>query len=523
MVRKLKGPKGQYYAVVDDIRLHSPYDPRREADRFTAAAITSQPSTILVLGPGLGYIIDSCKKYFPGSTILAVFYHADFFRLHSSDSVFSYLYDNPAGLSEFIRRCLHELDLEGLTIIEWPASGRCFPDVSRAVHAAVRDVVQELHANFITTDSFGKKMMINSIKNFIFHSDVIDLHKINRPVFIAASGPGLEKALPFIRRFRRKAVLFALPSSLEALSYYELQPDAVVMTDPGFYSRFHTFSLTRNFPADLPIIKSFSSSFTTDAASHPTMFIGWDLPFEARFVAHYYGPGNSIPENGTVAGTALELCLLLSSPAVFFAGLDFSYDDLLSHVLPHPFFDILLEASNKTSPFMSLLFSRKRSFEDSSNSFSSFRNWFSNKLSGKKFFVNRLFPSTVPIDGMPEADGPYIENAFSGYSETLKPLPWKKKEYESADRRISLVSGLIDTITEGIRGLQKSDTSPSFSSFARENGELFSLLYTFDPIGLKLYKKNSRGENGRRPEAFDTLLQEAYIFFTGIKKWLSRL
>ena len=523
MVRKLKGPKGQYYAVVDDIRLHSPYDPRREADRFIAAAVTSQPSSILVLGPGLGYIIDSCRKNFPGTAILAVFYHADFFRRYSAPSVFSYLYDNPAGLSEFLRRFLHELDLEGLIIIEWPGSGRCFPEISRAVHLAVRNVVQELHGNFITTDSFGKRMMLNSIKNFVFHSNVIGLRKIDRPVFIAASGPTLTRAIPSIRRFRRKAVLFALPSSLEALAYYEIQPDAVVMTDPGFYSRFHTFSFIRNFSKDLPVIKSFSSCFTPAARSHPTMFIGWDLPFEARFVSRYYGPRNSIPENGTVAGTALELCLLLSPPALFFAGLDFSYNDLLSHVRPHPFYNIFLESSNKTNPFTSLLFSRKRSFINSSNSFPAFRNWFSHKLGGKTFSVRRIFPSAVPINGMREAGGPEIEKAFGGYSDTRKPLQWETKESETTARRISLVSGLIDTISKEIADVKKRDTPHSFSGFARENSELFSLLYTFDPIKLKLYKKRSHNEDGNGGETLHILLQQADEFFSAIQGWLSRL
>ena len=55
-----------------DIRLHSGYDPGKEAERAVAGFSAGRSTVIAVSGIGLGYHIDCLKKKFPGKLICAL-------------------------------------------------------------------------------------------------------------------------------------------------------------------------------------------------------------------------------------------------------------------------------------------------------------------------------------------------------------------------------------------------------------------------------------------------------------------
>ena len=519
MVRKLKGQKGHYYAQVDEIRLHSPYDPFRESERFIRTKITTTPSKILLLGPGLGYLIDTCKKFFPDAGIISIFYHPDFFLWYNESGTISYLFENAADFSVFLRKNLHELDLEGLEVIEWPGSSRVFPKISQMVNSIIHNTILELHSNFLTTDAFGKKMVLNRIKNFLFHSNIIDIEKIQNPVVIAASGPSLEKAAPKLLPFRDKYTLLALPSSLELLQNYNIEPDAVVMTDPGFYSRFHAFSLYRNFSSKIPCILSLSSGFSPAVVNNPAQFIGWDPVFELQFLSFYYDNNHIIPETGTVAGTAYELCMRLTPPAVLYTGLDFSYYDILSHARPHIFYSMFMCNAWKAIPFESTLFSRKINFDDNSNSFSAYSTWFSKKLKHAPDIFYRIFPSIVSIPGFTPIDEKGLQEFFQGYPDKYENLKYSQLPVKKIETRTAYVLRQIEVISEAIQQIQNSDNLPTYRELTR-NERLFQLLFMLNPIKLKSYKHLSRNSDSSSQQTLSFLLEESKDFFSGIRRWL---
>lgn len=517
-VQKQKGPNGQYYAQVNGLKLHSPYNPAREAERFAKTKIQTKPSKILVLGPGLGYLLEACRKLFPEAQLLAVFYHIDFFNWYGGKTAESCLYENPAALSGFLRRNIHEIDLEGFLVLEWPGSGRIFSAISKLVNSVVRNVILELHSNFLTTESFGKKMLLNSVKNFLFHSNIVETDKINRPVLIAASGPSLENAVTSIRKYRDKFFLLSLPSSLELLHHHSIVPDAVITTDPGFYSGYHIFSRYRNFSQNLLTVKSFSAAVSPAVFSTPTMFLGWDPLFERDFLIRYYCSDKIIPETGTVAGTALELTLLLKSPAVFFAGLDFSYRDLLSHARPHSFYSLFLSQNKKTNPFHSVLFSRRISFFEKSNSFSAYRTWFSEKLKPCGTVFYRLCPSSVAIPGfktIDESDFSKLLNSFSGF-----PAKFRRLKAGTLHERVKAVVGRIETMEEALGSFKKPEGPVSFS-LLEEKRLLFHLLFTLDPITLKQYKSSLRKGEKKSGDIYSSLIHNTELFFISLKRWLT--
>jgi predicted methyltransferase len=55
-----------------EVRIHSAYDPAREAERAVAAFSTGRATMIAVSGIGLGYHLAALSRAFPGMPIVAV-------------------------------------------------------------------------------------------------------------------------------------------------------------------------------------------------------------------------------------------------------------------------------------------------------------------------------------------------------------------------------------------------------------------------------------------------------------------
>ncbi len=520
MIKTKIGPKGKRYAIVDNVRLHSPYYPQREADRFVRIHLQSPPAKIILLGPGLGYLIKSLQKLFPSTDIIAVFYEKTFFLNCNDDSIQKHCFIDGNQLRLFLHNSLHDIDIEGLSIIEWPECAKAFPDISQSVNSILRNIILELHGNFITTDSFGKKMFLNSLKNFLFHQNIFSIAAVTSPLVVVASGPSLETSLPFLHRERKKCTVLALPSSLDILYFHDFRPDAVLLTDAGYFSKFHTRSLYRLFPPSMPIIKSLSSVFEQQLSNDPTMFIGWNPVFEKPFL-DFYHCNNYIPENGTVAGTAFELGCRYDFPSIFFVGLDFSYKDLLSHARPHPFYRYFLANTRKHSPYHSELFSRYISFCDHSKSFKTYITWFEQASSQTYKNVYRVNPNDIPIHGLvpiaPEDLHTYLQkypsfdNSFCFEDSPLRPFT-ERKDFSTQ---------FIDSVVRIVNSY-KHKAPLTFRDLYSDKAA-FDIFYTLNPIKIKQFKKLSRDNKSEASSVFQLLLDEILVFFDSINTWINSL
>ena len=220
MIEVFTARSGAASLRIDGRALHSPYDPAQEAQRFVEQSSGDEsPSAIVILGEALGYAATSLRARYPAATLVRVYYSDEIFDAAPRVPGITWHPGSGTGLAEFLRLHVGELDLEGLRILEWPASARLFPDASRAANEAVRQVVQELNGSFVTTIKAGRLWIRNSISNSLALESALvgEPCSPGRPVIIAASGPTLEEAAPLITRVRSRVDLWALPSSCLAL------------------------------------------------------------------------------------------------------------------------------------------------------------------------------------------------------------------------------------------------------------------------------------------------------------------
>ena len=64
--------------MVNQVKLHSAYNPQKEAERF-CENITGNPKIILITEPGESYLVTPLRKKFPNTKIIAIRYTDTYF------------------------------------------------------------------------------------------------------------------------------------------------------------------------------------------------------------------------------------------------------------------------------------------------------------------------------------------------------------------------------------------------------------------------------------------------------------
>jgi hypothetical protein len=392
--------------------LHSPYDPHLEASRFVAEQLGAEPpSSVVVLGEGLGHVSAAIRELYPDARVHPVFYSERILRMAGADRATSWSPGSGHSLGAYFRRRLGELAIEGLRVVEWPASAQAFPEISRAAAEALRRVVQELNGSFATACAMGRLWFRNSVANFLGIDAICPAlpGRGRQPVLIAAPGPSLERSAALIAEYRAAIQLWALPSSCPFLADAGLMPDLVVLSDPGHYAMHHILHSRVRAPVAMPL--SAARGTWSRGEVPPAPFLVSQPVFYERALLSAAGLRSpEIAPHGTVAATAIDLALALCMR------------DISSHARPNAFDDILQLMSARATPHASLWFERAAaqhaervagaSGARTSLSLRTYAGWFDEALPSGRVF--RLLPSAVPLSGMRDLDADGLRRLLAG-------------------------------------------------------------------------------------------------------------
>jgi hypothetical protein len=513
MIEVFTARSGAASLRMDGRALHSSYDPAQEAQRFVEQnAGDESPSAVVILGEALGYATASLQTRYPSATLVRVYYSDEIFDAAPRVPGITWHPGGGTGLADFLRLHVGELDLEGLRILEWPASARLFPDASRAANEAVRQVVQELNGSFVTTIRAGRLWIRNSIANSLALESALvgEPCSPERPVIIAASGPTLEEAAPLIARVRSRVDLWALPSSCLTLRAAGLVPDLVVLTDPGFYAMHHLQFADLKCPFAMPISAARGSwQLSASRGSPPAVFLLAQPGFFESALLETLGiDAPTIAPHGTVAATAVDLARAFTRAPVIVAGLDMCARDLAMHARPSAFEQLLHLQSSRLAPHAALLFARAESQQlqkipgaggaRASPSLRTYAGWFSGHAGETTDGIHRLLPSAVPLPGMRNLDadslGPLVEGgarAVSGPS--LRPVA----SFPRREERRQLVSGLLRTWLSELAEAQAATSDSRGLASMGDFPDLLALAYYIEPqLLIETRRVARRGDVG---------------------------
>jgi hypothetical protein len=462
MIEVFTARSGAPSLKIDGIFLHSPYDPAREAARFVEDSLEdAEPATVIVLGEGLGYVSKALRDAKPRAHQVLVFYSEEIHGASPPAHPGLHPTWHPgAGLAlpDFLRRHLGELDVEGLRVIEWPPSARLFPHVARESSTAVRQVVQELSGTFATIAGAGRLWMRNSICNFLNMPQPLigPPCAADRPVMIAAPGPGLEQAMPLISEKREAFDLWALPSSCAALRASGLWPDLVVMTDPGFYSMHHLHFDAPGCPLAMPLSAARGAwNLRPPSGTRVPLYLLAEPVFYERALLGAAGiDAPLIPPHGTVSATALDLALAFTTAPVILAGLDLCARDIASHARPNAFERLLLLQSNRCQPLYSLCYRRADQLHyeplegthgpRTSPAMRTYAGWFNSRSPSPSRRSYRLLPSALPILDLVPLDAGGLRMLLKGRRAARGTAPWRPSAgFPSRESRRSMVHRIM--------------------------------------------------------------------------------
>jgi hypothetical protein len=440
-------------AVIDGVYLHSSYDPLREAKRFVETLDLTPEKVVLFLGSCLGYIEDRINERYGEIKICRVFfsdYHFSRTIGNTKDSDRCWYPGKNETFARFLSRNISEEEFPRLRVVEWEPAFRGYPDRGAAILEETAQYCREMNGSLLTTKAFGKRWILNSLRNFLHTHNEMRMEKIIGPILIAASGFSLPAAIPDIRRFRKRFSLWALPSSLDFLLQEKILPDLVVLTDPGYYSSFHLHGLLRKFPAfssRIPLLLPLTAAFPSGSGVFSFSFFNQGTWFENILLQNFSPIPDRVPQNGTVAGTAVEIALNKTEDRVFIAGLDLSCKDVFEHVRPHSLDRLIGPVCGRLNPeesfrFTNLILRNPITLGPgfrTSPSLKTYAGWFERKKNTWKNRVFRLNPSSVET-GMMSLDTGVLE----GHSRTVSrciitPVkgPSEKEKKEIISRFIS--------------------------------------------------------------------------------------
>jgi hypothetical protein len=387
--------------------LHSRYNPLREAEKYVNALNLRGAEYLILIEPGLGYMIPLLAEKYPEARIIAL--HVEDQGAGSMDgSAVSWHPESGTGPEEFLSRTIPDLAASAIKIVEWRPALVCYGEAYLKLLSAAAAFIKRSDANFRTVKGFGRRWFRNFFKNLKLLGSFPVYENFSLPVVITGSGPGLEESLPLIAEMKQKDGLFILAasSSVKALVSRGLIPDMVISTDGGPWALLHLYECFRRTgtaandvngavireragsgPRPPVIAAALSAALPSQCAGLPLLAISDGSFWQSLILQGLKLPHIPLTQRGTVSASAIDLALKLGSGKVFIAGMDLAVRDIRTHVRPYSFDRLLAEKASRINPVYSQAYVRSAAISDG-GSHQIYASWFGSQL---KVYPDRLY------------------------------------------------------------------------------------------------------------------------------------
>ncbi|MGP1414870.1 MAG: 6-hydroxymethylpterin diphosphokinase MptE-like protein [Treponema sp.] len=410
-----------------NFRLHSKYNPQKEADNFVLQ-IKTIPLFIVITEPGESYLATSFRAKFPSAKIFAIRYTDDLFLEY--DELFDGVWrPNNGALSFFLINHIPDEFFSKTIFLSWKPSEVIWDMMSKRVWNEIKEATNLFVSLIRTRSFFGKKWCKNFFNNLIFSKNIktIKLDETSDAVFLT-SGCSLERFIKNddVKNCLKKIFVSSASSSILAINNQNISIDLVFATDGGFWAGKHLRGSFSNLAIPLEAFVPFNV-----LEKKNVVFLNYGSLLENYFFEKMKIPFLRAKRNGTVAGTAIEFLLEYSKNNIFISGLDLSCSKSFIHARPNENINEPLKKESKLCPLSSIL--AVSSFN--SSSLKTYASWFSSLPESKKERLFRIGNEGLDIEGIKRIDNLDFINKY-------KPQKNERIEeiFEPMDRKDILLS-----------------------------------------------------------------------------------
>jgi len=364
--------------------------------------LKSSIECFILIEPGRGYLVQALREKFKNSKVIALHVDSGFSHchlpevpaLHGTDSM---------SVQDFLEKEVPEIDASLIRVIEWRPSLNYYGEAYVKLLSLVVEFIKRAQAGRRTVSAFGRRWVRNFFRNLNNIQQIILYKTMEIPVIVTGSGPGLEKALPVIRKMREGSLILAASSSIMALAHGGITADIVIASDGGPWALRHIYPYFRGAAANAVIAANLCAALPSQCCDAPRLIIN-DGSFWQSIVLHELAlPSVLIAQKGTVTAAAVELAMLLSGGNIFLAGMDLSVRDIRTHARPYGFDHLLFESASRFSPVYSKNFVRSGLIREGGD-YGIYAAWFKNKLASwpKRIFSlggsHEVFENMLPLE-----------------------------------------------------------------------------------------------------------------------------
>ncbi len=489
---------GEATCAENGFRLHSYYNPSKEAERFCSSAeCLFVPRYVLVTEPALSYCVAFLKEKFRNAVLCCIRFSREFEASNSKwDKVF-YACGNSQGrnplLEEELFNFMGDEGISACLFLSWKPSENPFKELYEFSWDAIKKAVLKSRSVLATRTFFSKRWTKNALRFSMFCKKNAFIKNGTSDIVVCASGPSLKADIPFLKKYRERFFLIAVSSALSPLIYNGITPDLCISTDGGYWAKLHLVPLcaSKKIPLALPGEASCFASILESASIIP-LFYGDGCSEEILKDSGY--TGHSAFRNGSVSGTAAYFALSITSGKVFYCGLDLSFSKGFSHIQPNE-----LETRNAaTDCRTSTAETRSCLSQINKTSINIYRNWFSsNDFFGRIYRLVETYKHEAELGKIRDVDWSFFDEQTLDYKNREFPQVNEiEKPFDSGQR----INFLRDVVIKNI-----------------SNPEWIKNALPAEVISLERLKDSSKKEMAEKK------LQEGMkIFFCDIMKALGK-
>lgn len=324
---------------------------QREAERQAAEILARSPRSVILLSPGLGFVLDLLLER-SDATLLWIepderIRDAALRRLSSKLTDFrrrivdgEAVYSSKSGDRLILRNSLPDFAHLRSLLPGTPDTWHVF---------SLRATLRPQYALFIADleqHSFRETVNRNTLKRFdkiwlknLYYnlakasqlrpvSKLSDSHR-NTPAVVVSAGPSLDRCLPALVEHRSRYILIAVDTAVSALRHYGLDPDYLLSVDAQAPNFLHVRSYTGK--ATL-IVDTTVSYLALRHLKGPYYTFQNPLPAASILLQLLFPDGaGELQFGGSVSTNAFDLALRLGCSPVYLCGLDLSFPENRIH------------------------------------------------------------------------------------------------------------------------------------------------------------------------------------------------